>query len=194
MNIAIVDYKRGNIQSVTYALNRLGVTPVLTSNKEEIAAADKVLMPGVGEAGSAMRCLQELELDQFIPTLQQPVLGICLGMQLMCSSSEEGQTPCLSIFDTEVKKFPGNELKVPHVGWNSIDQYKGRLWEGLNNNAYVYFVHGYYVALHETTASVCNYMAPFSAALEKDNFYAVQFHPEKSGEVGERILQNFLTL
>lgn len=191
--IAIIDYNAGNISSVQNALNRLGYESIVTRNKEEILKADKVILPGVGEAGTAMSFLIEFELDDFIKALKQPFLGICLGMQLMCNSSEEGDTKCLGIFNSEVKRFPPKE-KVPHMGWNSINVLRGSLSNAIKTNSDVYFVHSYYAELCNETSSQCNYILPFSASLEKDNFYGTQFHPEKSADIGEQILKTFLEL
>ncbi len=193
MNVAIIEYNAGNVQSVIYALARLGIAPVLTDDKEYIAKADKVIFPGQGEAKSAMRYLKEKGLDVLIPALKQPVLGICIGLQLLCNHSEEGDTPCLGVFDLAVKKFDPL-LKVPHVGWNNIDHTENLLFKNLSPNAYLYYVHSYYATIGPETVAVTNYINPFSAALKKDNFYAVQAHPEKSGKDGEKILQNFLNL
>jgi glutamine amidotransferase len=199
MNIVIIKYNAGNIESVNNALMRLGVTAEITGEHEKIRDADKVIFPGVGEASTTMVYLKKEGLDKLIPELKQPVLGICLGLQLMCSHSEEGDTPCLGIFDEKVKRFipePGMEFitKVPHMGWNSISQLKSGIFDPSIDNQYVYFVHSYYASAGEHTAAVCNYINPFSAALRKDNFYATQFHPEKSGTVGARILENFLKI
>jgi len=221
--IAIVKYNAGNIGSVTNALNRLGIENKVTDDPVELKAADKVIFPGVGEAGTAMKYLQERELDQVLISLKQPFLGICLGMQLMCNHSEEGDTKCLGIFDTAVKKFPrpealegqGSMLKVPHMGWNSLNieyrstndesrnnknqksnivNHQSLILQGLPQQADVYYVHSYYAELCDNTAAVCNYILPFSSMLQKNNFYATQFHPEKSAGVGERILKNFISL
>ena len=199
MNIVIIKYNAGNIESVNNALLRLGVVAEITGDHDKIRNADKVIFPGVGEASTTMAYLKKEGLDELIPELKQPVLGICLGLQLMCSHSEEGDTPCLGIFEEKVKRFipePGMEFvtKVPHMGWNSINQLKSGIFDPSIDNQYVYFVHSYYAAVGEHTAAVCNYINPFSAALHKDNFYATQFHPEKSGTVGARILENFLKL
>ncbi len=191
--IAIIDYNAGNISSVQNALNRLGYDSIVTRNKEEILKADKVILPGVGEAGTAMNHLKEFGLDGFIKELKQPLLGICLGMQLMCNTSEEGNTTCLGIFNSNVKRFPPKE-KVPHMGWNNINALKGNLADQIQTNSDVYFVHSYYAELCNETSSQCNYILPFSASLEKDNFYGTQFHPEKSADIGEQILKNFLAL
>ena len=191
--IAIIDYNAGNISSVQNALNRLGYGSIVTRNKEEILKADKVILPGVGEAGTAMNYLIEFELDGFIKELKQPFLGICLGMQLMCNSSEEGDTKCLGIFNSEVKRFQPKE-KVPHMGWNNINVLNGGLVNEIETDSDVYFVHSYYAELCNETSSQCDYILPFSASLEKDNFYGTQFHPEKSADNGEQILKNFLEL
>lgn len=196
VNVAIVKYNAGNIRSVDYALRRLGVEPVITADAAVLRQADKVIFPGVGEAGTTMRHLRAEGLDSLILSLRQPVLGICLGMQLMCRHSEEGNVDCLGIFDAEVKRFVAarHEDKVPHMGWNTVSLVSGDLFQGFDKPEYVYFVHSYYVPLHPFTAAQADYIQPFSAALQRDNFYATQFHPEKSGNVGERILRNFLTL
>lgn len=196
MNVAIIKYNAGNIFSVDYALKRIGVTPVITSDKETLLKADKVIFPGVGEAETTMKYLKEQNLDILIKDLKQPVLGICLGMQLMCRYSEEGNTECLGIFDTDVKRFcPQRHIdKVPHMGWNTIENAVSPLFKGFDKDEYVYFVHSYYVPLNDFTAARTNYILPYSSALHKDNFYATQFHPEKSGKTGERILRNFLEL
>jgi len=194
--IAIIKYNAGNVQSVQYALQRLGVESVVTDDTALIHAADKVIFPGVGHASPAMQYLRERQLDQVIISLKQPVLGICLGLQLMCKHSEEGDTKCLGIFDEEVKLFPtsaANE-KIPQIGWNNVYNYKSVLFDGLNDNAFVYTVHSYYAALGKETIATTDYILPYSAALEKDNFYAVQFHPEKSGIIGDTILKNFINL
>lgn len=199
MNIVVIKYNAGNIESVNNALLRLGVSAEITGDHEKIRKADKVIFPGVGEASTTMAYLKKEGLDNLIPELTQPVLGICLGLQLMCSHSEEGDTPCLGIFEEKVKRFipePGMEFvtKVPHMGWNSICQLKSDIFDPTIENQYVYFVHSYYAAVGEHTAAVCKYINPFSAALHRDNFYATQFHPEKSGTVGARILENFLKI
>ena len=193
MVIAIVKYNAGNIRSVTYALQRLGIEPCISDEAETLRSADKVIFPGVGEASTAMAYLRQRGLDQLLPTLQQPVLGVCLGLQLMCSHSEENNTPCLGIFDVEVKRFPPKD-KVPHMGWNRVEQRQGPLFEGLAEEAYLYYVHSYYAELSRHTIAQTNYIQPYSAALQKDNFYALQAHPEKSGKDGEKILENFLKL
>lgn len=196
MKVAIVKYNAGNIRSVDYALKRLGVEAVVTADEAVLRAADKVIFPGVGEAGTTMDFLRAGGLDRLIKELRQPVLGICLGMQLMCRHSEEGDVDCLGIFDADVKRFVAqrHEDKVPHMGWNTIAETKSPLFKDFTKEEYVYFVHSFYVPVNACTAAVTDYIHPFSAALHKDNFYATQFHPEKSGGVGERILRNFLTL
>ncbi|MCR5820826.1 MAG: imidazole glycerol phosphate synthase subunit HisH [Bacteroidaceae bacterium] len=200
MNVAIVKYNAGNIYSVVNALKRLGVDSLLTDSPEELASADKVVFPGQGEASQAMSYLREHGLDQVICSLRQPVLGICIGMQLMCTHSEEGDTDCLGIFPAEVKRFQPrqHDEKVPHMGWNQIYMPANRCSEEpalmLPNGEFVYFVHSYYVPVCDFTSAICDYIQPFSAALHRDNFYATQFHPEKSGSVGERILRSFLDL
>ncbi len=199
MNIVIIKYNAGNIESVSNALSRLGIEAEITGDHEKIKAADKVIFPGVGEASTTMAYLKKEGLDQLIPSLTQPVLGICLGLQLMCSHSEEGDTPCLGIFEEKVKRFipePRMEFvtKVPHMGWNTITKLNSDLFDESLDNQFVYFVHSFYATVGEHTAAVGNYINPFSAALHKDNFYATQFHPEKSGPVGARILENFLKL
>lgn len=201
MKVAIIKYNAGNIMSVTFALQRLGIDSNVTNDHEEIRNADKVIFPGVGEAGTTMKYLRENELVELIRDLKQPVLGICLGMQLMCAWSEEGETTCFGIFDQQVKRFPrdvtdkkGYALKVPHMGWNSLHDVKGGLFTRDIEDEFVYFVHSYYVDTGKHTAALTDYILPFSASLEKDNFYATQFHPEKSGPVGEQILKNFIEL
>lgn len=196
MKVAIVKYNAGNIHSVINGLKRLGVEAVLTDNAEELAGADKVIFPGVGEASTTMRYLRENNLDRIITGLRQPVLGICLGQQLMCRHSEEGNADCLGIFDVPVLKFQPekHEDKVPHMGWNTIDPMDDALFKGFDRQEFVYFVHSFYVPVCQWTAAKTDYILPFSASLHKDNFYATQFHPEKSGATGERILQNFLDI
>ncbi len=197
MDLAIIKYNAGNIQSVLYALERIGVNAVVTDDFDEINSAAKVIFPGVGEASTAMQYLQERKLDKLIVSLQQPVLGICLGMQLMCSYSEENNTNCLGIFKEQVKHFnpdADSKIKVPQIGWNTIYDLKSPLFNGLTENTYCYFVHGYYAALGKDTIASTDYIQPYSAALYRDNFYGVQFHPEKSALAGEQILKNFLQL
>lgn len=196
MKVAVIKYNAGNIRSVDYALRRLGVEAVITADKDELRAADKVIFPGVGEAETTMNFLRAAGMDILLKELRQPVFGICLGMQLMCSHSEEGDVDCLGIFDAEVKRFVSekHEDKVPHMGWNTLSQTNSSLFKGFTKEEFVYFVHSFYVPVNECTAAVTNYILPFSAALHKDNYYATQFHPEKSGSVGERILRNFLEL
>lgn len=191
--IAIIKYSAGNIRSVQNAVNRLGYDCIITDSASDILAADKVIIPGVGEAGSAMQYLKERKLDQIIKSLTMPVLGICLGLQLMCRSSEEGNTRCLGIYDTDVKRLPpGN--KVPHTGWDNFTRIQGDLLRGIRAEEDMYYVHSYYSGLCRYTAAVCEYILPFSAAMQKENFYAVQFHPEKSKDAGDKILKNFLEL
>lgn len=192
--IAILKYSSGNIKSVQAALDREGYVSLITDKPEEIAAADKVIIPGVGEARSAMQYLKERGLDMVIRSLEQPVLGICLGLQLMCSFSEEGETECIGIFNAAVRKLPSGG-KVPHMGWNdfsSLNQID--LFSGIRPGDNVYYVHSYYAGINSDTVAVCDYILPFSAAMQRDNFYATQFHPEKSGETGALILKNFLEL
>jgi glutamine amidotransferase len=191
--LVIINYGAGNIQSIMFAIERLGYKAVLSNNPEEIKAADKVIFPGVGEASYAMKMLQESGLDTLIPTLKQPVLGICLGMQLMCQSSEEGNTKGLGIFDVDVVKF-SSKVKVPQMGWNTIYNLKSDLFKGIAENAYMYLVHSFYAPLCKETIATTDYELEYSSALEKDNFFGTQFHPEKSGDVGEQILNNFLKL
>ena len=211
MKVAVVKYNAGNIYSVIHALQRLGVTPVLTDNPEELQKADKVLFPGQGEASNAMRYLREHNLDKVIRDLKNPILGICIGQQLMCRHSEEGDTDCLGIFDVDVLRFQPqkHEDKVPHMGWNQLSFAQNKklkekreklslvesgLFKGFSEGEFVYFVHSFYVPVCENTIAITDYILPYSAALHKDNFYATQFHPEKSGSVGERIIKNFLEL
>jgi glutamine amidotransferase len=191
--IAILKYNAGNIQSVRNALNQLGTNSMVTDDPDEILTADKVIIPGVGEASSAMKYLIDRKLDTVILSLKQPVLGICLGLQLMCSISDEGFTRCLGIFDAAVKKFPPFD-KVPHMGWNNFSALKGNLFRGVKADEDVYYVHSYYAEITDFTSAICDYVLSFSAAMHRDNFYAVQFHPEKSAETGEKILKNFLEL
>jgi len=196
MNIAIVKYNAGNIYSVVNALKRLGVQPLLTDDAEQLSRADKVLFPGQGHAGEAMSYLKARRLDEVIRDLKQPVFGICVGQQLLCRHSEEGDTDCIGIFDAEVKRFQPqrHEDKVPCMGWNQLYNIKSPLYKGLNDGCYTYFVHSYYVPLCEDTIATADYILPYSASMHKDNFYTCQFHPEKSGKAGEQILRNFLEL
>lgn len=197
MNIVIVKYNAGNIQSVQYALERIGASALVTDDHELIQSADKVIFPGVGEASTAMNYLQSRSLDVLLKGLQQPVLGICLGMQLMCQHSEENDTDCMGIFDEQVKLFQPEKsagLKVPQIGWNMIRDLSTPLFKDVPENSFCYFVHGYYASKGEHTIATTDYVLPYSAALHRDNFYGVQFHPEKSAIVGEQILKNFLTL
>lgn len=191
--IAIVKYNAGNIQSVKNAVERLGYSCVVTNDETELKLAEKVIFPGVGQASSAMQYLKARKLDVVIKNLTQPVLGICLGQQLLCNFSEEGDTKCLGIFDANVKEFEAVE-KVPHMGWNTISNSKSALFNGISIQEDFYFVHSYYVELCESTTSICDYINPFSASMQKNNFYATQFHPEKSSKIGEQLLLNFLQL
>ena len=195
MEIAIIKYNAGNVASVMYALDRIGQKYQLTDDQEEIKKADKVIFPGVGEASTAMAYLKEKGLDQVIKGLKQPVLATCIGMQLLCKHSEEGNVDCIGVFDVEVKKFISKDLKIPHVGWNSIvKRGDNPLMKGLKEEEFVYFVHSFYAPVNQYTTAVCEYEQPFSAMLHKDNFYAAQFHAEISGKAGEQILKNFLAL
>ncbi len=197
MNVVIIKYNAGNIQSVLFALERIGIEATVTDDAELIRAADKVIFPGVGEASTAMNYLKERGLDKLITSLQQPVLGICLGMQLMCKHSEENDTEGLGIFDTvAVKKFApvNSNEKVPQIGWNNIHDLKSNLFKGVEENAYCYFVHGYYAEQNPFSIATTDYVQPYCSALQKNNFYGVQFHPEKSATTGEQILKNFLSL
>ncbi len=195
--LTIIKYNAGNIQSVLYALERIGMEGIVTDDIETIQKADKVIFPGVGEASTAMNYLRERKLDVVIKNLQQPVLGICLGMQLMCNYSDENNTECLGIFDENVKNFVpphGFAAKVPKIGWNDIYDLKTDLFKGLPQHSYCYFVHGYYAALGSHTIATADYTLPYSAGLHKNNFYGVQFHPEKSAATGEQILKNFINI
>jgi glutamine amidotransferase len=195
MRVAVINYNAGNTRSVYYALQRLGIDALFTNNIEEIKTADKVIFPGVGEASSTMQYLKNLGLDRVIPDLKQPVLGVCLGMQLMCAHSEENDTNCLGIFELPVKKFIAQASeKVPHMGWNQIYQVGGDLFHADQEKSYTYFVHSYYVPVCQYSSALCDYIHPFSAAIQKDNFYATQFHPEKSGLVGAAVIRNFLDI
>ncbi len=191
--IAIIKYNAGNICSVQNALTRLGYKSIITEDENEILRAEKVILPGVGEASSAMKYLKEKGLDRAILKTKQPLLGICLGLQLMCDFTEEGNTKCLGIFSAQVKKFPPKD-KVPHMGWNSFSSSNRELFKGINKDDDVYYVHSYYAEINEDTIATCDYIQPFSAVMRKNNFYATQFHPEKSADVGEQILKNFLEL
>jgi glutamine amidotransferase len=193
MGIIIIDYGAGNIKSIQFAFNRLGVEAILSNNIDEIKAADKVIFPGVGQASSAMKMLQESGLDRVIPTLQQPVLGICLGMQLMCNSSEEGDTMGLGVFNVDVRSFT-NAVKVPQMGWNTISGLKSDLFTGIKENEFMYLVHSFYAENCEESIATTVYGIKYVTAIQKNNFYGVQFHPEKSGVAGAKILQNFLNL
>ena len=192
MNLVILKYNAGNTRSVINAFERLGVTPTVSDDPITLRAADAVVFPGVGEASSAMAYLRQRGLDSVIKGLEQPVLGICLGMQLLCSHSEENDTECIGVFETVVKAFPKGELKVPHIGWNTLSGTGSQLFKGVEDGSHVYFVHGYYAEMSKQTTVSSDYGFSFSAALTAGNFHGVQFHPEKSGVVGERILKNFL--
>ena len=193
MNIIIIDYGAGNIKSIQFAFKRLGVDAILSNNIDEIKTADKVIFPGVGEASSAMKMLQESGLDKIIPTLKQPVLGICLGMQLMCNFSEEGNTKGLGIFDVEIKRFL-NAVKVPQMGWNTVSNLKSALFAGVQEKEFMYLVHSFYAKNCKECIATTTYETAYAAALQNDNFYGVQFHPEKSSLAGEQLLKNFLEL
>ncbi len=195
MQVVIIKYNAGNTKSVEHALHRIGIQPVISDDAEIIRSADKVIFPGVGHAESTMKHLRALQLDILIKQLKQPVLGICLGQQLMCAHSEEGDVDCLDIFPVKVKKFhPEPLFKIPHMGWNTIQELKSPLFSGLDEKSYVYFVHSYYCEKSDLSIATCDYILPFAAALQKDNFYAVQFHPEKSAEAGGKILKNFISI
>ncbi|SDB38565.1 glutamine amidotransferase [Flavobacteriaceae bacterium MAR_2010_188] len=193
MEVAIIDYGAGNIKSLQFAFQRLGIDAKLTNNWEEIQTADKVIFPGVGEASSAIKMLKKQDLHELIPKLKQPVLGICLGMQLLCNSSEEGNTVGLGVFNTTVKKF-NNDLKVPHMGWNTIKKLQSNLFDGVKDSEYMYLVHSFYADKCEETIAITEYGIEYASALKKDNFYGVQFHPEKSSKAGQQILKNFLVI
>jgi len=193
MRIIIINYGAGNIQSIKFAIKRLGYEAILSDNVDEIKNADKVIFPGVGEASSAMEKLKSTGLDLLIPTLKQPVLGICLGMQLMCNYCEEGNTKGLGIFDCDVVKF-NNNVKVPQIGWNQIENLKSELFKGIKEKEYMYLVHSFYVPLNNEAIAITNYGIKYASALQEENFYGVQFHPEKSSKAGEQILKNFLEL
>jgi imidazole glycerol-phosphate synthase subunit HisH len=194
MKTVIIKYNAGNVQSVMYALDRIGVDYLWTDDESEIRTADRVIFPGVGEASTAMAYIKEKGLDKVIPTLKQPVLGTCVGMQLMCRHSEENDTTCLGIFDIDVKRFKSDTYKVPHVGWNNIYDFKSPLTEGLSESSFMYFVHSFYAEISPETVAQCDYIQPFSAMLQKDNFHAAQFHTEISGKEGQLILENFLKI
>ena len=191
--IAIIKYNAGNIRSVENALQRLDYQCQITDNPVKLRQADKVIFPGVGEAASAMRYLKEKGLDQLIPRLEQPVLGICLGLQLLCNFTEEGNTKCLGVFDTYVKRFPPDK-KVPHIGWNNFTKVKGKLFQDIAKQADMYYVHSYYAEINSQTIGICDYVLPFASAIKHRNFYATQFHPEKSADIGAKLLKNFLQL
>jgi glutamine amidotransferase len=193
MKIVLIKYNAGNIHSVRLALNRLGINPIVSDEPEKILQADKIIFPGVGEASSAMKYLQSKNIADLLPKLKQPVLGICLGLQLMCNYTEENATECLGIFDTTIKKFPPEE-KIPHMGWNTIFNLTGNLFDNVQENSYVYFVHSYFAQISSNVSAKSDYIIPFGSALQRENFFAVQFHPEKSGSVGEQILKNFIAL
>lgn len=193
MKVTIIKYNAGNIRSVAFALERLGIKPEISDDPEIISKADKVIFPGVGEASTSMNYLRMKKLNQLLPLLTQPVLGICLGMQLMCNYSMEGNTPCIGIFDEQIEKFPSKE-KIPHVGWNNISNLQGSLFKDVPSNSYVYFVHSYFANLNQYSIANSNYIKPFCAAMQKNNFFATQFHPERSGKTGELIFKNFIEL
>jgi imidazole glycerol-phosphate synthase subunit HisH len=194
MKTVIIKYNAGNVQSVMYALDRLGASYELTDNADTIRAADKVIFPGVGEASTAMNYLKTKGLDLLIPSLKQPVLGTCVGMQLLCRYSEENNTTCMGVFDVDIRRFPASAGKVPHTGWNNLTQLRGPLTNNLPDNPYLYFVHSYAADVCPYTTAVCEYGRPFSAMLQRDNFYAAQFHTEISGSIGAKILENFLSI
>ncbi len=194
MKVTIIKYNAGNIRSVDFALRRLGVEPLITDNPNEIRSADRIIFPGVGEASSAMRYLKNQKLDKLIVDLKQPVLGICLGMQLMCSHSEENNTECLGIFEQKVRRFPEMDVKVPKIGWDNIYALKADLFKGVPEREYMCFVHGFYVEKCDYSIALSEYGIEYSAGIQRNNFYAVQFHPEKSGVAGQKILENFLGL
>ena len=193
MNVAIVDYGVGNIKSIQHSLDRIGVNHIYTMVPEKIISAEKVIFPGVGDASYAMKQLKNQNLDKLIPNLKQPFLGICLGMQLMCNYSEEGDTSCLGIINTRVKKFNSNNNKIPQIGWNNIKNLKTNLFKGITENEFMYFVHTYFVPKSTYTISESSYGLNYSSAINKDNFYGTQFHPEKSGLIGEKIIKNFIS-
>lgn len=193
MKVSVIKYNAGNIQSVLFALERIGINAIVTNDIAILKSSDKVILPGVGEASSAMHYLKEKNLDEMIVNLKQPVLGICLGMQLLCQASEEGNTTCLGIFDNKVKRFSGN-VKVPQIGWNTIYDLKTNLYNDIKENEYMYLVHSYYAEVNEHTIAKTNYGIEYSSSLQKNNFYGVQFHPEKSSDVGQQLLENFIKL
>ena len=193
MKVSIIKYNAGNIKSVDFALKRLGIEPVITDDEQILKSSDRVIFPGVGEASSAMKYLQDRGLDRVIRGIEKPLLGICLGMQLLCSGSEENNSKGIGIFNTKIRKFEAKE-KVPHMGWNNIFKLNSPLYKGINENSFVYFVHSFYAEVNENTIATCDYINEFSASLNKDNFYGCQFHPEKSGDIGEEILRNFLEI
>jgi imidazole glycerol-phosphate synthase subunit HisH len=193
MKVSIIKYNAGNVQSVLFALERIGVNATVTDDISILKSSDKVIFPGVGEASSAMKYLREKKLEEVVVNLKQPVLGICLGMQLMCKYSEEGNTNCLGIFDNTIKLFKGN-IKVPQIGWNNIYDLKTELHQGVEENEYMYFVHSYYAEISEHTIGKTNYGIEYSSSLQKNNFYAVQFHPEKSSDAGQKLLENFIKI
>ncbi len=194
MNVIIIKYNAGNIQSVLFALERIGVRAKVSEHAEEILSADKIIFPGVGEASTAMKYLKEHQLDKVIKAAKQPVLGICLGLQLLCKHSEENNTDCLDIFEAEVRKFRSENLKIPHIGWNYVHTTEDPIFKNIKNDAYWYFVHSYYAELSSDTIATTEYETVFSSALHRNNFYGVQFHPEKSAEAGQQIFKNFLSL
>ena len=194
MKVAIIKYNAGNTASVANALGRLGIEPLITDDAEILRSADKVIFPGVGEASTAMKYLRERGLDAAIMSLTQPVLGICLGMQLLCANSEENDTKCLGVVPNRVRKFVSQSLKIPHVGWNTVRDLSSNIFDGIEGGEHLYFVHGYYVEPGKETTATSEYEVKFSAAVEHRNFYGVQFHPEKSGDAGQRILENFLKI
>nr|WP_321226105.1 imidazole glycerol phosphate synthase subunit HisH [uncultured Psychroserpens sp.] len=193
MKLVIIDYGAGNIKSIQFAFKRLGVDAILSNDPEVILSADRIIFPGVGEASSAMKMLEKSGLDKLIPKLKQPVLGICLGMQLMCNSSEEGNTNGLGIFDVDVKRF-SNAVKVPHMGWNTVNGLKSNLFKNIKEDAFMYLVHSFYAEMCQEAIASTHYELEYASALQKDNFYGVQFHPEKSGEIGEQLLRNFINI
>ncbi len=197
MKLVVIEYNSGNVQSVLFALRRLGIDAELTSDHRKITSADKLIFPGVGEASSTMRYLRSKGLDKVIPQLKQPLLGICLGLQLLCKKSEENNAICMEVFSEDVKRFaPVNrsDYKIPHMGWNSVDSLKGDLFKNIPENSQFYFVHSYFASLGKDTSAICRYANDFSAAMQRDNFYAVQFHPEKSANTGAELLRNFINL